>query len=125
MFLGKNFIARFVSRGYEKIDAKIQDRSFAELRSFMEENRGNKTIAIFGACGYVGSYLTLYLRSAGYKVFAFDMDFHNLCDDSILSQIHFEENDIDRHPLFQNLTRNIDFVAIKRIFHAVRARIAC
>ena len=41
---------------------------------------------------------------------------HNfICDDSILSQIHFEENDIDSHPLFQNLTRNIDFVAIKRI----------
>ena len=46
----------------------------AELRSFKEENRGNKNIAIFGACGYVGSYLTLYLRSAGYEVFAFDMD---------------------------------------------------
>ena len=39
--------------------------------------------------------------------------FHDLCDDSILSQIHFEENDIDRHPLFQNLTRNIDFITIK------------
>ena len=51
---------------------------------------------------------------------------HNfICDDSILSQIHFEENDIDSHPLFHNLTRNIDFVAIKRIFHAVRAGIAC
>ena len=50
---------------------------------------------------------------------------HDLCDDSILSQMHFEKEDIERHPMFQDLTRNIDFVAIKRIFHAVRAGIAC
>ena len=54
--------------------------------------------------------------------------FHDLCDDSILPQVQFEKNDIEKHQMFQNLknlTRNIDFVAIKRIFHAVRAGISC
>ena len=33
-----------------------------------------RKIAIFGACGYVGSYLTLHLISSGYTVFPYDMD---------------------------------------------------
>ena len=80
-FLGRTSIAWFMSRGYENIDDRNQNGGFAELSSFngpstfrIPSGKKNETIAIFGACGYVGSYLTLYLRSAGYKVFAFDMD---------------------------------------------------
>ena len=34
----------------------------------------DRRIAIFGASGYVGSYLALYLNSAGLKIISYDMD---------------------------------------------------
>ena len=37
-------------------------------------DKKNKRIAIFGACGYIGSYLTVKLLSNGYNIFPFDMD---------------------------------------------------
>ena len=81
VLFGETITTKYPSPTQEALKKYIQDRNVPQKEAFDSTssttpstiNKGIK-IAIFGACGYVGSYLTLYLSSAGFEVSPFDMN---------------------------------------------------
>ena len=81
VFFKKTLTTKYPITTQEDINNHLQDRNVPQQGVFdstssttISTNNEDIKIAIFGACGYVGSYLTLYLSSAGFQVFPFDMN---------------------------------------------------